>query len=181
MAFTGVRRGEAVALRWANIDLDRAVASITETAQRLQGKGIVFQPTKSAAGHRGVDLDTDTIEMLRVHRGDQLLYKSELGLIYQDQGLVFPGPFGGPLDPSVLTRNFQKLARRAGYLGIRLHDRRHGHAASLIKAGAHSRVIQGRLGHASAAFTQQVYGHLSVGLQSQAANAFAKLMSEEVG
>ena len=128
-----------------------------------------------------MDLDTITVDMLRSHRGHQLLYKSELGNTYQDQGLVFPGPFGGPLDPSVLTRNFEKLARKAGHPGIRLHDLRHGHAAGLIKTGAHSRVIQERLGHASAAFTQQVYGHLSAGLQSQAAEAFAKLMSEEVG
>ena len=119
--------------------------------------------------------------MLRTHRGLQLLYKAEFGPNYEDQGLVFSWPFGGLLDPSVLMRNFENLARRAGYPGIRLHDFRHGDAAGLKKAGAHSRVIQERLGHTSAAFTQQVYGHLSVGPQSQAANAFAKLMSEEVG
>ena len=157
------------------------MASITEMAQRLQRKGIVFQTTKSAAGHRGVDLDASTVDMLRAHRGQRLLFKSELGSSYRDQGLVFPGPFGGPLDPSVLTRNFEKLARKAAHPGVRLHDLRHGHAAGLIKAGAHSRVIQERLGHASAAFTQQVYGHHSVGLQSQAANDFAKLMSEDIG
>ena len=133
MAFTGCRWGEAVALRWVNIDLDRGVASITETAQRLQGKGIVFQSTNSAAGHRGVDLDTATVDMLRAHRGQQLLYKSELGAIYQDQGLLFPGRLGGPLDPSVLTRNFEKLAEKAGLTGIRLHDLHHGHAAGLIR------------------------------------------------
>ena len=119
--------------------------------------------------------------MLRTHRGRKLRYKSGLGLSYRDQAPVFPGPFGGPLGSLVLTRNFETLAKNAGYPGVRLPDLRHGQAAGPIKAEAHSRVIQEPLGHASAAFTQQVYGQLSAGLQSQAANAFAKLMSEEVG
>ena len=107
----------------------------------------------------------------------QLLYAMELGAIYRDQGLVFPGPFGGPLDPSVLTCNFEKLARKAGYSGVRLHDLRHGNAAGLIKAGAHPRVVQERLGHASAAFTMQVYGHVAAGLQQEAAEDFAEFMA----
>ncbi|MDP2948175.1 MAG: tyrosine-type recombinase/integrase, partial [Chloroflexota bacterium] len=98
----------------------------------------------------------------------------------QEHGLVFPGPLGGPLDPSVLTHNWEKLARKAGYPGLRLHDLRHAHASGLIRAGAHPRVVQERLGHASAAFTMQVYGHVAAGLQQQAAQAFAKLMSEGV-
>lgn len=92
--------------------------------------------------------------------------------------LVFPSPFGGLLDPSVLIRNFENLARRSGHPGLRLHDLRHGHAAGLIKAGTHPRVVQERLGHGSAAFTMQVYGHVAAGLQAEAASAFAKFMSE---
>ena len=180
-AFTGARRGEVIALRWENIDLDRGVASIIESAQRLQGCGIVIQRTKSAAGHRGIALDPYTVEALRLHRGQQLLYRMELNGAYQDNGLVFPGPLGGLLDPSVLTRNFEKLAGAAGYPGMRLHDLRHGHAAGLMKAGVYPKTIQERLGHASAAFTLQVYGHVAAGAQAEAANAFAKLMAEEVG
>ncbi len=178
-AYTGCRRGEVIALRWETVDLEMGVASIVETAQRLRGKGIVFQPTKSAAGKRAVALDPETVDVLRVHRGRQLLHQVELCGAFQDQGLVFPGPLGGPLDPSVLTRNFKKLARKAGYSGIRLHDLRHGHAAGLIKSGAQAVVVQERLGHASPAFTMSVYGHVSPGMQAEAANAFAKLMAEQ--
>jgi integrase len=59
---------------------------------------------------------------------------------------------------------------------MRLHDLRHGHAAGLIRAGIYPLVVQQRLGHASPAFTMQVYGHLSAGMQEEAANAFAGLM-----
>ncbi len=67
----------------------------------------------------------------------------------------------------------------AGLTGVRLHDLRHGHAAALIKAGAQSVVVQERLDHASPAFTMSVYGHVSPGMQAEAANAFAKLMAEQ--
>jgi integrase len=179
IAYTGVRRGEAVALRWANVDLERRVVSIVETAQRFTGQGIVFQPTKSSASRRGITLDPGTIDMLRAHRGNQLLLAAKLGGPLDDMGLVFPSPFGGAIDPSVITRNFEKLARKAGYPGIRLHDLRHGHAAGLIRAGMHPKVVQDRLGHASAAFTMQVYGHIAADLQAEAANAFADFMAEK--
>ena len=180
-AYTGIRRGEVVALRWKNIDLALGVASIVESAQRLKGRGIVVEPTKSAAGHRGIALDTDTVEALRMHRGQQILYKMDLSGAYQDNDLVFPGPLGKLLDPSVLTRNFEKLAKAAGCPGMRLHDLRHGHAAGLMKAGVYPTTIQERLGHASPAFTLAVYGHVAAGAQAEAANAFAELMNEATG
>lgn len=181
MAYTGVRRSEAVALKWANVDLDRAKVSITETAQRFTGKGIVFQPTKSLAGRRGISLDCGTVDMLRAHRENQLLLGVDLGGELDDMGLVFPSPFGGPIDPSVITRNFKKLARTAGHRRLRLHDLRHGHAAGLMQAGVYPKTVQERLGHASAAFTLQVYGHVSAGMQAQAAAAFADYMSDVAG
>jgi len=96
---------------------------------------------------------------------------------YEDNDLVFPSPLGKPLDPTVLTQNFENMAVQAGHPGMRLHDLRHGHAAGLIRAGVHPRVVQERLGHASAAFTMQVYGHIAAGLQKDAAAAFENLMS----
>tara|TARA_B100001146_G_scaffold206532_1_gene201240 strand:+ start:1172 stop:1528 length:357 start_codon:yes stop_codon:yes gene_type:complete len=118
--------------------------------------------------------------MLRVQRGKQLLLELGLGKSFQDIGLVLYGHFGGLLDPSVVTRNFEKLARKTGNAGVRLHDLRHGHASGLILAGVHPRAVQERLGHASAAFTMQVYGHVAAGLQQEAANAFVELMSAEM-
>jgi integrase len=181
IAFTGVRRGEALALRWHNLDLERGVAAITETVQRLTGKGVVFQPTKSASGRRGVALDARTVSILREHRGKQLLHKVELEGVYQDQGLVFPSPLGTPLDPGLLTKHWIRLVRGAGLRGLRLHDLRHAHAAGLIRANAHPKVVQERLGHSSAAFTMQVYGHVAAGLQQEAATAFANLMANSSG
>ena len=181
MAYTGIRRGEAIALRWRNVDMDNGIISIVETAQRVTGHGIVFQSTKSTAGRRGIAIGDVTVERLREHRGRQVLHQVEIEGAYDDNDLVFPGPLGKALDPAVLTRNFEKLATQAEYSGTRLHDLRHGHAAGLIRSGVHPRVVQERLGHASAAFTMQVYGHVSEGLQRDAAKDFEKMMAQFSG
>ena len=178
LAYTGVRRGEALALKWNCVDLERGVASITEAAHRIKNLGVVFQPTKSAAGRRGIALEPETIRLLRVHQGEQLLHKLAMDGAFEDLDLVFPGPLGRILDPSVLTRVFKRLATKAGVPDHRLHDLRHSHAAGLVRANVHPTVIQERLGHSSAAFTLSVYGHVTAGLQEQAAKAFSTLMKE---
>ena len=67
MAYTRVRRGEAIALSWENVDLDRGVVSIVATAQHPTGKGVVFLSTESASGRRGIALDPATVELLRTY------------------------------------------------------------------------------------------------------------------
>ena len=100
----------------------------------------------------------------------------ELGDAWQDNGLVFPGQFGKPLDPATLTRNFQKLTRKAEIGNVRLHDLRHFHATTLLRSGIHLKVVQERLGHASIAITADTYSHVAPSLQQAAASAFADVM-----
>ncbi len=161
MAMTGSRRGESLGLKWEQVNLENGVVSIVQSLQRLQGKGLTLQPPKSEAGRRGIALDPSTVEMLRSHRGQQLLHSLALEGVYEDHDLVFPNVLGKPLDPSVLTRNFEKLAKRAGLAGLRLHDLRHIQARDLIKAGVHAKIVQDRLGHASASFTMRQFMAMS--------------------
>ena len=175
-AFTGCRRGEVLGLHWSDVDLENGNASIVQSLQRLKGKGLVFQPPKSNKSRRSIALDEDTVATLREHLGRQLRYRVELDGIYQDQDLVFPGPKGGPLDPSVLTRNFKKLARKAGLTNVRLHDLRHFHATLLLQEGTNPKIVQERLGHSSFAVTMDTYSHVAPGLQEQAAKNFASAM-----
>ena len=107
---------------------------------------------------------------------NQRLNKLSLEGAYEDQDLVYPNPTGCPLNPQTLSRNFRKLATGAGLPDLRLHDLRHAHASGLIRANVHPRVVQDRLGHSSAAFTMQVYGHVAAGLQQKAAESFAELI-----
>ena len=116
------------------------------------------------------------MNMLRDLRGHQILVKAELGHAYHDSGLVFRGPFGDPLDPNTLTRNFGKLVRKAGLRRIRLHDLRHFHATLLLQAGTHLKVVQERLGHADIGTTANIYSHVAPTMQRRAAQAFSEAM-----
>jgi integrase len=178
MAFTGCRRGEALGLRWTDIDLENCNAAIVQSLQRVKGQGLVFQAPKSAKSRRAISLDSDTIDMLHEHRGKQLLRQVELGGAYSDQGLVFPGPLGGPIDPSVLTRTFEKLVRRMGLTNTRLHDLRHFHATLLLQQGTNPKIVQERLGHSSFVITMDTYSHVAPGLQKQASQDFALAMKK---
>ena len=139
---------------------------------------MVFQAPKSAKSRRAISLDSDTIDMLREHRGKQLLRQVELDGAYSDQGLVFPGSLGGPIDPSVLTRTFEKLVSRIGLTATRLHDLRHFHATLLLQQGTNPKVVQERVGHSSFAITMDTYSHVAPGFQKQAAQDFALAMEK---
>ena len=132
-----------------------------------------------AKSRRAIALDGELVNLLRELRGNQILLKAELGDSYSDNGLVFPGPFGGPLDPATLTRNFEKLARKAGLGHVRLHDLRHFHATLLLQAGVHLKIVQERLGHSTIAITADTYSHVAPALQRAAADSFAETMDAE--
>ena len=140
--------------------------------------GIMIEPAKTNAGRRAVDLDDGTVAILRSHIRDQLLTRMELEGLYQDNGLLFPGPLGEPLNPMALTRCYQRYAKKLGIARPRLHDLRHFHASVMLQNGASLLLVSRRLGHASVSTTGDVYGHLMPGAQKEAAAAFAKAMDQ---
>lgn len=177
MAFTGIRRGEALALRHQDLNLEAGTISIVQSLGRSL-KGLIVEPTKTRAGRRSLNIDADTVTVLRGHLGDQLLQRMELGNAYQDNGLVFPGPLGEPHNPMKLTRSFQALAKKQGIQGAKLHDLRHFHATILLQNGESLLLVARRLGHASVSTTGDVYAHLLPGWQKEAADGFARVMRE---
>ena len=92
----------------------------------------------------------------------------ELGKELSLDDLVFPNAEGKPLNPSVLSHNFGKIARKAGLQGVRFHDLRHTFASLMLLRGVPAKVISEALGHASVAFTMDTYSHIMQGMQSDA-------------
>ena len=133
-------------------------------------------PPKTERGRRTIVLDQDTVDVLRAHRGSQLVKVVELDGAYSDQGYVFPNQIGGPLDPYVLTDAWRKLTARAGMSNVRLHDLRHFHASTLLQANTHPKVVQERLGHSTISITLDTYSHTVPSLQEQAVLDFARVM-----
>ncbi|MBO0824799.1 MAG: site-specific integrase [Actinobacteria bacterium] len=185
LAHTGARRGEMLALRWKDIDLDAATVSIRRSAGvvRTAGEsaGVVEGDTKSGKP-RVVDLDPGTVAVLRAHR------KARGGVALQlarDDALVFGTIEDTYRNPEHTSRSFAAdVARCRKDLGedalpvIRLHDLRHTHATLLLLAGVPVHVVSERLGHASAVVTMTVYAHVLPGSQREAAGLFARLIEE---
>src|SRR5215217_8237036 len=156
----GLRQGEALALRWQDIDLDGGTLRVSRQLQRVRGGGgLRFSEPKNAS-RRTVGLPKRAVSALKSHRKRQLEQKLRAGPLYQDGGLVFASGQGKPLDAqNVVNRYYKPLLKRAGLPPIRFHDLRHSCLSLLAQRGEPIRDLQALAGHATAAFTLQRYTH----------------------
>jgi integrase len=175
LATTGMRRGEVVGLRWVDVDLDRAVASVVHTITTVHGRP-VESTTKTAKSRRRVSLDASSVIVLRAHRAAQRKERLVVGAGWIDHGLVFCRYDGSPLHPDLVTRRFRTLVEQAGLPKIRLHDLRHTYATLALRAGVHPKVVSERLGHATVGITLDLYSHVAPSLDEQAAETVAGLL-----
>jgi integrase len=172
LAMTGCRRGEALGLRWRDLDLDEGRAMLLQT---VVGNRVLSAP-KTERGRRTVALDRGTVAALREHRREQLRERDALGSAYADHDLVFCSADGTPVWPRSLSRAFARHVDAAGLPRIRLHDLRHTHATLALQAGIHPKVVQERLGHATISITLDVYSHAIPAMQEEAAAQVAALL-----
>jgi integrase len=175
LATTGMRRGEALGLRWADLDLDGGRLFIRQTVITIK-HAVAFGKPKTAKGIRPVTLDPDTVAALVAHRKVQAAERLQLGAGWQDHGLVFCQPTGHPVHPERLSELFTRRLRSAGLPTIRLHDLRHTWATLALSAGVHPKVVQERLGHANISITLDTYSHVTAGLHSDAADKVAGII-----
>jgi len=176
MAASGLRRGEACGLRWADVDLERGRLVVRQQVVVI-GHELRFGPPKTASGDaRVVDLDDGTVGALLGHRLAQDTERAEWGQAYADHGLVFARENGEPLHPETVTKRFGKLAAGAGLRAVRLHDLRHGQASLMLAAGVPLAVVSKRLGHSSVSITSDTYSHLLEGVGREAAERAAALV-----
>ena len=181
LATTGMRRGEALGLRWRDVDLDARTARVTRTLittdiQRKGSPGMAWGTPKTAKGRRIVVLDAETVQALRDHRVRQQAEREAVGAAYQDQDLIVCHVDGTPIHPKTVSYQFGRAVRLAGLPRIRLHDLRHTHATLALHAGVHPRVVQERLGHANVSITLDTYSHVDLDLQAAAAAQVAALV-----
>jgi integrase len=145
---TGMRRGEILALRLRNLDLDRGVAHVVESLEQTK-TALRFKAPKTDRT-RAVALPAFAVEELRRLKLAQAEALLALGVRQTGETLVCAPEDGGPWKPSLLTNAFVRLvARLGGMPAIRFHDLRHTHATQLLTAGVHPKVVQERLGHST--------------------------------
>lgn len=176
-AATGMRRGELLGLRWRDVDFDGARLSVRQQFTR-QGNGVGFGPPKSRKSIRTIDVDEETIALLREQQERQLFDRRAQGPAYrEDLDLVFCRPGGSPHDPNVIGRRFERRVRALGSVPvIGLHGLRHTHATLMLEVGVDVKTVSERLGHDSAQTTLELYGHVTPRMRSNAAARFGTLL-----
>src|SRR5262249_38780561 len=160
---TGMRPGEALAVRWADADLDAGTLRVERSLGRSRkGEPPRVGGPKTPTRPRTVPLPATVARALRTHRAVQAEERLRAGSAYFDFDLVFATPLGQPLDErNVVNRAFKPALRRAKLPAtVRLYDLRHTAATLMLASGANVRAVADQLGHASAKMTLDVYAHV---------------------
>lgn len=169
---TGMRRGEVLGLRWADVDLDAGRLAVRHTIGRVGGKVMAGEP-KTAKSKRSIALDPATVAVLRRHRIAQLEERLAWGGLHQDRDLAFALEDGAPVHPEAIGRALRRIAKAAGVRPVRTHDLRHGWATAALEAGVHPKVVSDRLGHSKVSVTLDVYSHVAPAVEEEAARLVA--------
>lgn len=176
---TGMREGELLRLKWADVDLDAQTVTVQRGLVHVRGKGLVLAETKTGKSRRTIGLSPATVALLRKHRARQAEERLKAGAAWSEQGFVFPTNRGTAQWPRTFLRDVKKVVGRSEIADpdmVTVHCLRHTAAMQWIKAGADIHTVSRRLGHASASFTMDVYGHLLKGMQRTVAEALDHLI-----
>lgn len=178
MLAIGLRRGEALALRWDDLDLDAGTVTIARNLQRLRGdrnaetgrrKGELREVApKTEASSATIALPASLATALREHVEVQQLERM-VARVWVDPGLVFTTNVGTALEPRNVNRSWASLCDRAGVRHVRLHDLRHSAATFMFAAGVDLKLVQTTLRHSRLATTADIYAHVLDDVQHQAA------------
>jgi integrase len=164
---TGLRRGELVALRWQDVDLDTAIITVVRSIEQTK-EGLRVKPPKTKRGKRPVVLPASAVEILRAHKVAQAEERLALGLGKSD--LVFTRVDGDMIKPNSFSSWVARVAKRAGVSHIMpVHGLRHTHITNLLHANVHPKVASERAGHSRVGFTLDRYSHCMPSLQEDAA------------
>lgn len=171
----GLRRGEALGLRWDDVDLTGGRLTVNRTLSRV-GSHLTCTSPKSGKG-RTIPLPAPSVRILEAHKARQNEERLRLGDVWQDHGLVFPSRVGTPAEPRNVLRAFQVLVARAELDATRFHSLRHSCGALLVAQGVHLQVIADILGHSDIRITSSVYAHVGEELQRDAADRMATALN----
>jgi len=175
IAMTGMRRGEAIGLRWSDVDLEAGRLSVRR-ALIPSGRDVIVSEPKTIKGRRVIAIDPGTVDVLKAQAARQLDEQKEWDEAWVETGLVFTLENGEALDPESVSRYWRQAVKMSMLPPIRLHDLRHTHATLALQAGIHPKVVSERLGHATVSITLDTYSHAIPAMQEEAAALIAGLV-----
>jgi integrase len=177
----GVRRGEALGLRWSDVDLETGSMSVDHSLQRIDRKWKIC-PTKSRKARRTINLPMRSLEALRAHRKAQIAERMRRGQLWMGDklgecsDLIFTNEFGFPLDETYVTKHFQRRVEAAGLPHMRFHDLRHSCATLLLVQQVPMKYVQELLGHSTMKMTSDLYSHIVPEIRRETAAAMDRAL-----
>jgi integrase len=174
---SGMRLGELLALKWADVDLAGGFLTVREGRTRT-AKGYVDGPGKTDSARRRIRLTSEATLSLREHRTRQLEHKLWLGASWQEFDFVFPSEIGTAGDHSNVLHSFHRVTDAARPPRLRVHDLRHMAATLMLLKGVPAKVVSEMLGHRSIAITLDLYSHVLPDMQDQAVAAMESVFAE---
>ncbi len=176
--FTGMRQGELLGLTWGCVDFESGIITVK---QQLQCKdGTYFFETPKSGKKRTILPAPIAMDALRNEFQKQKREQAEAGTMWNNQyNLVFTDSLGKNLVRRTVVKHFKKIAQRAGLADdARFHDLRHSFAVTSLYAGDDIKTVQANLGHATAQFTLDVYGHVTQKMRQDSANRMQKFYEQ---
>lgn len=165
---------------WTDIDWEAGTVTIRRSVRSRSGHGVTITDVKTPRAKRTIELSGSALALLKHHRQMQREARLRMGPRWHEQGLLFPSSVGTPWEPGNFYRAFKSIAAASSVEDpqtVHVHSLRHTAATQWIRAGADIHTVSRRLGHASASFTLDRYGHLLVGMQRTAAEAMDHLLA----
>jgi integrase len=171
----GLRQGEALGLRWDDVDFEAGTLRVRNQLQRIDQR-LTLVPPKTAKSRRTLVMPAVIVEGLRAHEKRQVTDKLWAGSKWTENGLVFTNRFGGPLQARRVIGEFHSALHEAGMRHIRFHDLRHSCATLLLVQGVSPRVVMEVLGHSEIALTMNAYSHVVPELRREAAQRMQAIL-----
>src|SRR5215510_3551282 len=172
----GLRQGEALRLRWEDVDWESGVLRVRHSLQRINRK-LVLNEVKTKSSRRDLPLVDVVSTSLRAHRSRQLAERLVAGKDWQETGFVFTTTIGTPLDARNVVRTYHKALTDAGLELRRFHDLRHGCATLLLAQGVPIKTVSDILGHSQISITADIYGHVVPEAHRAALQAIDKVLA----
>ncbi len=178
LAFSGMRKGEILALSWDDVDFNNSSLSVGKTVTRgLENKVFIGTP-KTKKSKRIISLDSETVEILKTWRTTQASEMLQIGIntLANDEQLIFSNSVNELICTQKVGQKIESICRKCNLKYISPHGFRHTHCSLLFEAGATIKEVQDRLGHADIHTTMNVYAHVSKNKKNEVADKFANFM-----
>ncbi len=166
-----MREGEALGLLWDCVNLDKGTITVNKQLQKVRGSQgeYTLAPTKNGKG-RSITVAPSIVKVLRNIKKTQLEHQLKHGEFWEDTGYVFTDELGHHLKHQTVYLDFKKIMEQIDSPNTRFHDLRHSYAVASIRSGDDIKTVQENLGHATAAFTLDVYGHVTERMKKESAD-----------